>query len=46
MSAAKVPKTGEIAPEFELPDSTGTSRRLSELVSREPMVLVFYRGHW
>jgi thioredoxin-dependent peroxiredoxin len=41
-----VPATGEIAPEFELPDSTGAPRRLSALVSQVPVVLLFYRGHW
>jgi peroxiredoxin Q/BCP len=42
----KVPVTGEVAPEFELPDSTRVPRRLSELVSQGPVVLVFYRGYW
>jgi len=42
----KLPNTGEIAPEFELPDSTGTLRRLSQLVLQGPVVLVFFRGHW
>lgn len=42
----KVPSAGELAPEFELPDSTGAPQRLAELVSRGPVVLLFYRGHW
>ena len=42
----RVPKNREIAPEFELPDSTGTPRGLSELVSQGPLALVFFRGHW
>lgn len=42
----RVPKNGEIAPEFELPDSTGTPRRLSELVSQGSLALIFFRGHW
>lgn len=42
----KAPKNGEIAPEFELPDSTGALRRLSELVSHGALALVFFRGHW
>jgi len=42
----EVPKNGEIAPEFELPDSTGALRRLSQLVLQGPVVLVFFRGHW
>jgi hypothetical protein len=33
-------------PDFELPDSTGVSRRLSALVASGPVVLVFYRGRW
>jgi peroxiredoxin Q/BCP len=41
-----MPAPGEVAPEFELPDSTGTPRRLSQLVSQAPLVLVFYRGAW
>jgi peroxiredoxin len=40
------PKVGEIAPDFELPDSTATLRPLSELVSRGRLVLLFYRGSW
>jgi thioredoxin-dependent peroxiredoxin len=37
---------GQIAPDFELPDSTGALRRLSQLVASGPLVLLFYRGHW
>lgn len=44
--SGRVPRNGEIAPEFELPDSTGTLRRLSELVSQGALVLLFFRGHW
>jgi len=46
MAPAKMPAAGELAPDFELPDSTGTTRRLSELLSRGTLVLVFYRGDW
>jgi peroxiredoxin len=42
----KLPITGELAQEFELPDSTGALRRLSELVSHGRLVLLFYRGNW
>jgi peroxiredoxin Q/BCP len=35
-------KIGEKAPEFELQDETGTSRRLSELLAAGPVVLYFY----
>ena len=37
---------GEKARGFELVDSTGVPRRLSELVAQGRVVLVFYRGHW
>lgn len=40
------PQPGEAAPDFELPDSTGAVRRLSELCAAKPLVLLFYRGHW
>jgi peroxiredoxin len=40
------PRVGEVTPEFMLPDSTGTARRLSELAANGPLVLLFYRGHW
>ena len=40
------PAVGEIASHFELLDSTGTRRSLSELTSQGPLVLLFYRGHW
>jgi len=34
--------TGDLAPEFELPDETGTRRRLGEFLSAGPVVLFFY----
>jgi len=37
---------GERAPDFELPDSTGVPRRLSELNLHNRLVLIFYRGNW
>jgi len=46
MNDGKTPGVGEIAPAFELPDSTGTPRRLSGLVAAAPRILIFYRGHW
>ncbi|MBV9157127.1 MAG: redoxin domain-containing protein [Acidobacteriaceae bacterium] len=42
----RLPAPGEFAPDFELLDSTGTQRRLSELVAQTPLVLLFYRGYW
>lgn len=40
------PQPGETAADFELTDSTGALRRLSELCASSPLVLLFYRGHW
>jgi peroxiredoxin len=45
-SMGRVPKAGEVAPEFELPDSTGARQRLSELTLDGRLVVVFYRGSW
>lgn len=42
----RVLRQGDVAPAFELPDSTGTRRRLSDLVADRPLVLLFYRGRW
>ncbi len=33
---------GDVVPDFELPDQTGTPRRLSELLTNGPVVLFFY----
>ncbi len=46
MTNGKTPAPGETAPEFELPDSTGRPRRLSELIAERTLVLLFYRGYW
>ncbi len=37
-------KPGDQAPAFELTDETGTTRRLSDLLSSGPVVLFFYPG--
>jgi AhpC/TSA family len=37
---------GERAPEFALPNQRGEMVRLSERLSRGPVVLNFYRGVW
>ncbi len=37
---------GDIVPEFSLPDSDGSSAQLSQLLSSQRVVLLFYRGHW
>jgi peroxiredoxin Q/BCP len=33
---------GDVVPDFELPDETGTPRRLSDLLANGPVVLFFY----
>ncbi len=35
-------KTGDVAPEFELPDQDGAPRRLSTMLADGPVVLFFY----
>jgi peroxiredoxin Q/BCP len=35
-------QTGDVVPDFELPDETGTPRRLSDLLTAGPVVLFFY----
>jgi hypothetical protein len=42
----RVTKVGEKAPEFTLPNATGRSVSLAELLVRGPVVLSFYRGRW
>jgi len=37
---------GEQAPEFTLPNQRGEMVRLTERLSRGPVVLSFYRGVW
>lgn len=37
---------GDIAPDFILPDATGKSVRLSDLLKQGPVVINFYRGEW
>ena len=33
---------GDVVPDFELPDQTGTPRKMSELLAQGPVVLFFY----
>lgn len=47
------PQVGQRAPDFTLPDATGRSVSLSELLSQpvngnpaKGVLLIFYRGHW
>ena len=44
--SAQAPRVGEKAPEFSLPDQNGKSVALTELLSPNGAVLIFYRGHW
>jgi hypothetical protein len=37
---------GELAPDFTLPNQRGETVRLSDRLSRGPVVLNFYRGVW
>ena len=39
-------KIGDQAPDFTLPDATGESVRLADLLARGPVVVTFYRGTW
>ncbi len=39
-------KTGEIAPDFSLPDATGTVVHSTDLRRDGPLIVVFYRGAW
>jgi hypothetical protein len=39
-------ETAELAPEFALRDTGGTTHRLSEMIAGGPAVVVFYRGYW
>ena len=37
---------GEVAPDFTLVDQNGQKHSLSAERGKQPVVLVFYRGHW
>lgn len=37
---------GAVAPDFTLPDAVGHPTTLSDLLTRGPVVLTFYRGEW
>jgi peroxiredoxin len=36
----------QLAPDFTLQDAHGVPRRLADLCTERPLVLIFYRGHW
>ncbi|NKL02741.1 redoxin domain-containing protein [Rhizobium leguminosarum bv. viciae] len=42
----RVPKPGDLAPEFSLPGVAGETISLLETLARGPVVLTFYRGAW
>ncbi len=44
--SAQAPRVGEKAPEFSLPDQNGKQVTLTDLLSPNGAVLIFYRGHW
>jgi len=44
--SAQAPRVGQRAPEFTLPDQNGKQVALSDLLSPNGAVLIFYRGHW
>ncbi|MDT8287421.1 MAG: redoxin domain-containing protein, partial [Elusimicrobiales bacterium] len=44
--AKKALKVGRLMPDFSLPDSTGRTVRLKDLLKDGPVILAFYRGSW
>jgi peroxiredoxin len=40
------PRPGDMMPPFMLPDQTGRLVALGSLISRGPLVVMFFRGHW
>lgn len=44
---ARAPDTGDIAPDFSLPNAAdGCTHTLNEALRSGPVVLSFYRGQW
>ncbi|MBW8051618.1 MAG: AhpC/TSA family protein [Cytophagales bacterium] len=41
-----VPKVGDIAPNFTLPDQFGNDINLSDILKNGPVVVSFYQGNW
>jgi peroxiredoxin Q/BCP len=39
-------QVGALVEDFTLPDSTGTPRVLSSLLTDGALLLIFYRGYW
>jgi hypothetical protein len=44
--SAQAPRIGQRAPSFSLPDQNGKDVALTDLLSPNGAVLIFYRGHW
>ncbi|TYO98911.1 hypothetical protein EDC39_10435 [Geothermobacter ehrlichii] len=44
--AGKARKAGDRAPAFSLPDTSGNVHDLQAMLTRGPVVLVFFRGGW
>ena len=44
--SAQAPRVGQKAPSFSLPDQNGGEVALTDLLSPNGAVLIFYRGHW
>ncbi len=43
---SRVPKVGDRAPEFTLPDENGRPVSLKDLTAKGPVVVSFFRGRW
>jgi peroxiredoxin len=46
MSEIQKLRVGGLAEDFTLPDSTGTPRTLSSLLTDGSLLLIFNRGYW
>jgi peroxiredoxin len=46
MTPLAPPNVTDVAPDFTLADATGSPRRLADLCAAQPLLMVFYRGHW
>ncbi len=46
LPAATTIQTASIAPDFTLPDQTGTPVSLRSVREKDRALLIFYRGHW
>jgi hypothetical protein len=44
--AADAVGTGDRAPDFRRPSTSGEEVQLSDLLARGPVILSFYRGRW